>query len=75
APWRRHGIAAALLEELLAAASRLGLREVYAEVLCENTDMLAVLREHGEHHETRDGGVVSVSVPVPAAAPPARLRA
>jgi|GEM_PF-4401875 len=26
-------------------------------------DMLAVLREHGEHGESRDGGIVSVELP------------
>lgn len=46
------------------AADR-GLHELYAEVLPENADMLAVLREHGEHEETRDGTVVTVTLPVP----------
>lgn len=65
APWRHHGIAGALLERLIDCAASRGLREVYAEVLPENADMLAVLREHGEHVERRDGGVVTVTLPVP----------
>jgi RimJ/RimL family protein N-acetyltransferase len=64
APWRHHGIAGALLERLITAAGARGLREVYAEVLPENADMLAVLREHGRHGESREGGVVSVTIPV-----------
>jgi acetyltransferase len=64
-PWRCHGIATALLQKLLDASSELGLREVYADVLCENHDMLVVLREHGEHSEKRDGGVVTLTIPVP----------
>jgi GNAT superfamily N-acetyltransferase len=44
APWRRHGIAGALLERLLDAAGERGLREIYADVLPQNADMLAVLR-------------------------------
>jgi GNAT superfamily N-acetyltransferase len=65
AQWRRHGIASALLERLLGAAADRGLREVYADVLPENADMLAVLREHGEHVESRKGGIVIVTLPAP----------
>ncbi|MCW3013771.1 MAG: CoA-binding domain protein [Solirubrobacterales bacterium] len=64
APWRYHGIAGTLLERLLDAAAARGLRELYAEVLLGNADMLAVLREHGEHAESREGGVVTVTLPV-----------
>jgi len=65
AQWRRHGIASALLERLLDEAADRGLREVYADVLPENADMLAVLREHGEHVESRRGGIVVVTLPAP----------
>ncbi|MCU1421175.1 MAG: CoA-binding domain protein [Microbacteriaceae bacterium] len=65
APWRRHGVAGALLEHLLDAGERRGLREIFADVLCENGDMLAVLRERGVHRETRDGGVVTITFAVP----------
>jgi RimJ/RimL family protein N-acetyltransferase len=65
AAWRHHGVAGALLGHLVVAAAALELREVYAEVLLENADMLAVLREHGEHAEHRDGNVVTVTLPVP----------
>ena len=57
AQWRRHGIASALLDRLLDEAADRGLREVYADVLPENADMLAVLREHGEHGESRSTAV------------------
>jgi RimJ/RimL family protein N-acetyltransferase len=66
AAWRHHGIAGALLDRLVAAAADLGLLVVYAEVLTENADMLAVLRERGEHEEHRDGGTVTVTLPVSA---------
>ena len=49
---------------MLDAAAARGLREVFAEVLPDNADMLAVLREHGEHAESRDCGVVCVTLPV-----------
>jgi GNAT superfamily N-acetyltransferase len=65
AQWRRHGIASALLTRLLEEAAERGLREVYADVLPENADMLAVLREHGEHAESREGGIVIVTLPAP----------
>lgn len=70
APWRCHGIATTFLERLLDAGAALGLDELYADVLCENTDMLAVLRGHGEHHDTREGSVVTITLPVPGAATP-----
>jgi GNAT superfamily N-acetyltransferase len=65
ADWRRHGIAGALLERLLEVAADRGLREIYADVLPDNADMLAVLREHGTHAETHADGVVTVTLPVP----------
>jgi GNAT superfamily N-acetyltransferase len=64
APWRHHGIAGALLERLLAVGGARGLRELYADVLPHNADMLAVLREHGQHGESRVDGVVTVTIPV-----------
>ena len=70
APWRRHGIAGALLERLLDVAGERGLREIYADVLPQNADMLAVLREHGEHAESRDANVVIVTLPAHAAVCP-----
>ena len=51
------------------AAAR-GLHEIYADVLPENADMLAVLREHGDHADTHHGGIVSVTLPVPGPASP-----
>lgn len=64
ADWRHHGVATALLAQLLAVAAGQGLREVYAEVLDENADMLAVLREHGPCREHRDGGSRVLTLPV-----------
>jgi RimJ/RimL family protein N-acetyltransferase len=64
AAWRHHGIAGALLEHLLAVGGARGLHELYADVLPDNTDMLAVLREHGPHAESRSDGVVTVTLPV-----------
>lgn len=70
AAWRRHGIAGALLERLLDVAAARGLHEIYADVLPENADMLAVLREHGDHADAHHGGIVSVTLPVPGPASP-----
>jgi GNAT superfamily N-acetyltransferase len=70
APWRRHGIASALLERLLDVAADRGLREIYADVLPQNADMLAVLREHGEHVESRDGGIMIITIAAPHRAQP-----
>jgi RimJ/RimL family protein N-acetyltransferase len=64
APWRHHGIAGALLRRLLVIAAARGLHEVYADVLPGNRNMLAVLREHGEHAETRHDGIITVTIPV-----------
>jgi len=64
APWRHHGIAGTLLRRLIEEAAVRGLHEVHAEVLPDNADMLAVLREHGPHTESRAGGVVTVSLRV-----------
>jgi len=69
APWRHHGIAGALLEALAQVAAARGLHELYADVLPDNADMLAVLREHGPHAESRYGDVVTVTLPVPARPP------
>jgi GNAT superfamily N-acetyltransferase len=69
APWRHHGIAGALLERLLVVAAGRGLREIYADVLPGNRNMLAVLREHGEHAEALRDGIITVTIPVPGAGP------
>jgi GNAT superfamily N-acetyltransferase len=65
APWRHHGIAGRLLVGLLEIASARGLHEIYADVLPCNADMLAVLREHGEHAESCRDGVMTLTIPVP----------
>ena len=64
AAWRHHGIAGALLERLLVIAAARGLREIYADVLPGNRNMLAVLREHGEHAEALRDGIITVKIPV-----------
>jgi GNAT superfamily N-acetyltransferase len=64
APWRHRGIAGALLEQLVEVARGIGLDEIYADVLPGNADMLAVLREHGEHTESHHDGVVTLTLPL-----------
>jgi len=64
APWRHHGIAGTLLDELVQAAAVRGMHEIYADVLGENADMLAVLREHGQHAEAHHDGIVTVTLDV-----------
>lgn len=66
APWRHHGVAGRLLCELVRRAAQRDLRTLVAEVLPENIDMLAVLREHGPCSEHREGGVVELELPVDA---------
>jgi RimJ/RimL family protein N-acetyltransferase len=65
APWRHHGIAGALLDQLVELARGSDLHEIYADVLPGNADMLAVLREHGEHTESHHEGIVTLTLPVP----------
>jgi GNAT superfamily N-acetyltransferase len=64
APWRHQGVAGLLLDELMRRAAKRGLRALVAEVLAENADMLAVLREHGPCRELRNGGVVELELPL-----------
>lgn len=67
APWRQQGIAGRLLEELDRRAQERGFTILVAEVLSENADMLAVMREHGPCQERQDGGIVHLELPVGAA--------
>ncbi len=64
ASWRHHGVAGGLLAELAGRALGQGLRTLVAEVLPENADMLAVLREHGPCRERREDGVVDLELPL-----------
>jgi RimJ/RimL family protein N-acetyltransferase len=64
APWRQHGIAGRLLDELDRRAAARGFTTLVAEVLAENADMLAVMREHGPCRERLEGGVVRLDLPV-----------
>jgi GNAT superfamily N-acetyltransferase len=73
APWRHRGIAGALLDQLVEVARRSELDEIYADVLPENADMLAVLRERGEHTESRHDGILTLTLPVGARGVPTRL--
>lgn len=70
ADWRHHGVATALLVRLMDTAAGSGLHEIYADVLSENADMLAVMREYGPRSESRDGGVLTIALPVPIAQDP-----
>jgi len=62
AAWRHHGIAGALLTALGDAARARGIATLFAEVLAENTDMLAVFGEHGARLSTPTSGVVTVEL-------------
>jgi len=64
APWRHHGVAGRLLVELVRCARQRGLRALVAEVLSENADMLAVLREYGPCREHREDGVIELELPI-----------
>jgi L-amino acid N-acyltransferase YncA len=64
APWRHHGVAGKLLDGLAQRAVQRGLRTLVAEVLTENADMLAVLREHGRCRERRQGAVLVLELPI-----------
>jgi ribosomal protein S18 acetylase RimI-like enzyme len=68
AAWRHHGIAGRLLAELARRATTRGLTTLVAEVLAENADMLAVLREHGPCREQPADGVIEVQLTIPAVA-------
>lgn len=65
-PWRRRGVAGRLLAELARDAPRRGLQTLVAQVLAENVDMLAVLRQYGRCRESRDGGVIELEVSIAA---------
>ncbi len=61
---RHHGVAGRLLSALERRAAQRGLTTFVAEVLSENADMLAVMREHGPCHERRDGNIVELELAV-----------
>jgi len=61
--WRDHGLGTALLEDLAAAAVRLGVRRFVAEVLAENGRMIEVLTDLGLPVDlAREDGVLHVDV-------------
>lgn len=62
ATWRHHGVAGQLLSELDRRAAESGVRTLVAEVLPENTDMLAVMREHGECAERHADGISELAL-------------
>jgi GNAT superfamily N-acetyltransferase len=64
ASWRRHGIAGLLLGRLEREAARRHMTTLVAEVLPENADMLAVMRDRGPCSEHREAGVIEVLLPV-----------
>jgi RimJ/RimL family protein N-acetyltransferase len=69
AAWRHHGVAGRLLSGLDREAAARRLTTLVAEVLPENADMLAVMREHGACRERREGNVIEVLLPVGARPP------
>ena len=59
----REGVATLLLERLAVVARRCGLKQLVAQTLPGNTDMLLVFRTVGLAEQTRlDGGVVDVTL-------------
>lgn len=64
ATWRHHGVAGRLLAELDRRAAGGGVRTLVAEVLPENADMLAVMREHGHCAERYADGVWELALAV-----------
>ena len=60
AEWRHQGIAGHLLDALMHAGRERGLDTLVAEVLAENSEMLAVFHEHGGACRRVDGSVTSV---------------
>ncbi|TDC57283.1 GNAT family N-acetyltransferase [Micromonospora sp. KC207] len=67
--WQRRGIGTALLRRLMGHAERVGLAALVLHVQAENTPMLRTLHRLARPTATeRDGSLVTVSVPVTAAA-------
>jgi RimJ/RimL family protein N-acetyltransferase len=61
--YQRQGLAGVMLRHLAALAHAAGLNAFVAEVLPENAAMLRVFQRSGlAMHETRDGGVVHVTL-------------
>jgi acetyl coenzyme A synthetase (ADP forming)-like protein len=62
---QRRGAATRLLEQLASRAAEVGIERFVAEVLPENTAMLAVFRDAGfEEARTLDGGEIEVQFPI-----------
>jgi GNAT superfamily N-acetyltransferase len=64
AEWRHQGIAGHLLDALIQAGRERGVDTLVAEVLAENSEMLAVFREHGGVCERLDATVTSMRLEV-----------
>ncbi len=61
--WQGRGLGGRLMEHLIAIARQQGLRQLVAEVLSENTPMLAVFRKSGLPMTTRrEAGVVHATL-------------
>jgi GNAT superfamily N-acetyltransferase len=63
-PWRHHGVAGRFLDKLESSAAERGYSAIVANVLAENRDMLAVLREHGRWRERPEGSVLVLELPI-----------
>jgi len=70
AAWRRRGLGTALLRRLIAWAGRNELSALVAHVPADDVAMLRTLRRVGAGPADRDGQLVSVTLPVRAAARP-----
>jgi GNAT superfamily N-acetyltransferase len=62
--WQRRGIGTVLLRRLLAYAERSGFAAVVAHAGADNVAMLRTLRRLGQGTSSRDGALISVTLPV-----------
>jgi GNAT superfamily N-acetyltransferase len=63
--YQGRGIGTALLRHLIAIARRSGLRELTADVLCDNAPMLKAFKASGFRSSSqRDGNVLNVTLPL-----------
>jgi RimJ/RimL family protein N-acetyltransferase len=66
--YQQQGVGTALMRHLAAIASHVGLEEMTAEVLAENTSMLKVFEKSGlRARATRNAGIIHVTLRLPQA--------
>jgi len=69
--WQRRGLGTALLRRLIGYADRSGFAAVVAHTATDNVAMVRTLRRVGPGTTDRDGGMLSVTLPVTRPAPAA----